>query len=353
MDALQAIASATQIVYSMIGAVSALEQASRNLSEAPNRIRVLDEFVSDLENLTRHIKLKHAHKLHNPQLDRQFSSLTGLIERLHLNLSKARRVVAKNKAKNFAKVVWSSMVGDPLSKLIQLIRDDLNWWLELQKLTENVERVIESTAENAPFLLKVSAEQGYPVLNKCNYVRKLLEQDETHRVILLVGLSGIGKSCLARHVAADPPGRFVHGAVELGFGQWCSRAACNGSRNEYHKRLAKRLGTFLVQIGFMKKVKNETNGDLEDMCYLLQTALVGKKLLVLLDDVWEQDIVERFTKLYDNDCKYLVTTRNEAVFEITEAEKVEICKEDIKEISREILLYHSLLSNEELPVWKQ
>lgn len=349
MDALQAIASATQIVYSMIGAVSALEQASRDLSEAPNRIRVLEEFVSDLENLTSHIKQKHAYKLHNPQLHRQFSSLSGLIERLHLNLSKARRVVAKNKAKNFAKVVWSSMVGDPLPKLIQLIRDDLNWWLELQRLTENVERVIESTAENAPFLLKVSAEQGYPVLNKHNYVRKLLEQDETHRVILFVGLSGIGKSCLARHVAADPPSRFVHGAVELGFGQWCSRAACNGSRNEYHKRLAKRLGRFLVQIGFMKKVKNETNGDLEDLCYLLQTALVGKSILILLDDVWEQDIVERFTKLYDNDCKYLVTTRNEAVLEITEAEKVEICKEDIKEISREILLYHSLLSNEGLP----
>ncbi|KAJ0987919.1 hypothetical protein J5N97_006275 [Dioscorea zingiberensis] len=349
MDPLQAIASATQIVSSMVGAVSALEQASRNISEAPKRIRVLEDFVSDLENLTRRIKQKHAHKIHSPQLERQFSSLSGMIERLHLNLAKARRIVSKNKAKNLAKVVWSSMVGDPLSKLIQLIRDDLNWWLELQRLTENVERVIESTAENVPFLLKVNAEQGYPVSKKCHYVRKLLEQEESHQVILIVGLSGIGKSCLARSVAADPPGRFVHGAVELRFGQWCSRAACKGSRDEYHKRLGKRLGRFLVQIGFMKKAKNEVSGDLEDLCCLLQTALVGKSILILLEDVWEQDIVERFTKLYDNDCKYLVTTRNEAVFEITEAEKVEICKEDIKEISREILLYHSLLTNEELP----
>ncbi|KAK1306670.1 hypothetical protein QJS10_CPA10g00396 [Acorus calamus] len=46
---------------------------------------------------------------------------------------------------------------------------------------------------------------------------------------------------------------------------------------------------------------------------------------------------------------YLVTTRNEAVYEITEAEKVEICKGDIKEISKAILLYHSFLSDDELP----
>jgi hypothetical protein len=73
-------------------------------------------------------------------------------------------------------------------------------------------------------------------------------------------------------------------------------------------------------------------------------------MLILLDDVWEQDIVDRFTKLYDNDCRYLVTTRDEAVYEIAEAEKVEISKDDIKRISKGILLYHSLLTAEELPV---
>jgi hypothetical protein len=45
-----------------------------------------------------------------------------------------------------------------------------------------------------------------------------------------------------------------------------------------------------------------------------------------------------------------VTTRDEAVYEIAEAEKVEISKDDIKRISKGILLYHSLLSAEELPV---
>ncbi|OMO54302.1 Disease resistance protein [Corchorus capsularis] len=349
MDPLQAVAAATQIISSMVGAVGALEQASRNLDEAPKRIRSLEEFVCDLENLTQRIRQKHANKLHNAQLDYQLQSLHALIERLRPNIRKARTVVSKSKIKNLGKVFWNSMAGDPLGKLTVLIKDDLNWWLDTQMLAQNVEKVLESTAQDTPVRLKIKTDQGYPTSSKCNFVKELLEQEDTHRVILIVGLSGIGKSCLARQVASDPPKKFVGGAVELGFGQWCSRAACNGSKVEYQKRLARKISKFLVQIGFWKKIKEENSGDLDYVCYLLQEALYGKSILVLLDDVWEQDIVQRFAKLYDNNCKYLVTTRNEAVHEITEAEKVELSKDDIREISKGILLYHSLLSEEELP----
>lgn len=351
MDALQVIASATQIVSGMVGAISALEQASRNLEEAPKRIQSLSDFVYDLENLTRRIRQKHAYKLHNPQLDSQIQSLNSLIERLHPYISKARRIVSKSSAKNLAKVVWSSVAGDPLEKLVNSIRNDLNWWLESQRLAGSVEKLIESTAKTIPVRLKIKPEQGYPTSSKSKFIRSLLEQVISNQVILIVGLSGIGKSCLARQVAADPPMKFVDGAVELGLGQWCSRAACNGSKDEYQRRLARKICKFLVQIGFWKKIGDENSGDLEYMCCLLQEALYGKSILILLDDVWEQDIVERFAKLYDNNCSYLVTTRNEAVYEITEAQKVELNKDDIKEISKAILLYHSLLSEEEVPVW--
>lgn len=350
MDALQIVASATQIVSGMVGAVAALEQASRNLDEAPKRVQSLEEFVCELESLTRRIKQKHAHKLHNPQLDHQIQSLNGLIERLHPKIGKARRILSKSKIKNLAKVVLGSMARDPLGKIVNSIRDDLNWWLETQRLADNVEKAIESTAQAIPAQLKIKIEQGYPVSSKCSYVRNLLEQGNPHRVILIVGLSGIGKSCLARQVASDPPKRFMGGAVELGFGQWCSRSACNGSKAEYQRRVARKICKFLVQIGFWKKIKDENSGDLDYMCCLLQEALYEKSILILLDDVWEQDIVERFAKLYDNDCKYVVTTRDEAVYEITEAEKVELSKDDIREISKAVLLYHSLLSEEELPV---
>lgn len=350
MDALQAVAAATQIVSSMVGAVGALEVATRNLEEAPKRIRSLQDFVSDLENLTRRVKQKYVYKVQNPQLDHQLQSLNALIERLHPKIGKARRIVSKSKIKNLAHVVWASMAGDPLRKLVHSIKDDLNWWLESQMLAKNIESVIESTAQDVPIRLKVKAERGYPISSKSIYVRNLLEWNESHRVILIVGLSGIGKSCLARQVASDPPEVFMGGAVELGFGQWCSRAACNGSKSDYHKRLARKISNFLVQIGFWKNIKEENIGDLDYLCCLLQEALYGKSLLILLDDVWEQDIVERFAKLYDNDCKYLVTTRNEAVYEIMEAEKVELSKDDIREISKAILLYHTLLREEELPV---
>lgn len=350
MDALQVVASVSQIVSSMIGAVTALEQASRNLDEAPKRIRSLEEFVCELENLSRRLKQKHVYKLHNPLLDHKLQSLNSLIERLHPKISKARRIYSRSKIKNMAKVVWNSMAGDPLGKLGDSIRADLNWWLESQSLARNVEEAIESTAQDVQVRLKIKTEQGYPIFRKGNFVKSLLEQEDSHRVILIVGLSGIGKSCLARQVASDPPARFLGGAVELGFGQWCSRSACNGDKAKYHKRLARKVCKFLVKIGFWKKIMIECSGDLEYVCDLLQEALYGKSILILLDDVWEQDIVERFAKLYDNNCKYLVTTRNEAVHEITEAEKVELSKDDIMEISKAVLLYHSLLREEELPV---
>lgn len=350
MDVLQAVASATQIVSSMMTAIGALEQAYRNLEEAPKKVSALEEFASELGNLAQRIKHKHVYKLQNPQLDCKIQSLNSLIERLHPNIAKARRVVTRNKAKSIAKAVWHSMAGDPLAKILNVIKDDLNWWLEAQRLSEHIENVMETTARNIPNPFKVKSDQGYPVSNKCDFIRSLLEQEDSHCVVLIVGLSGIGKSCLARQVASALPPQFVHGAVEIGFGQWCSRAACRGDRAEYQKRLARKLARFLMQVGFQKKIKEENCRDLDYICCLLQEALYGKSILILLDDVWEQDIVERFAKLYDNECRYLVTTRIESVYEITEAEKVELNKDDMKEISRAVLLFHSLLREDELPV---
>ncbi|KAL8537522.1 hypothetical protein ACS0TY_012593 [Phlomoides rotata] len=349
MDALQVISAATQVVSTMVGAIGALEQASRDFDDAPMRIRSLEEFVYELQSLSRRIKQKHAYKLDNPQLDHQIQGLNGLIDRLHPNIIKAKRVVTRSKVKNFAKTIWNSMIGDPLGKILNSMKRDLNWWLESQMLTEQIENVIETTASNIPIRLKVSLDQGYPISSKCGYVRNLLEQSSPRRVILIVGLSGIGKSCLARQVASDLPPNFVDGAVELGFGQYCSRAACDGDKHEYQRRLARKLGKFLVQIGFWKKINDENCRDLEYVSFLLQKALYGKRIVILLDDVWEQDIVERFAIVYDNDCRYLVTTRNESVYEITEADKVELGKDDIREISKNVLLYHSHLTRDELP----
>lgn len=118
MDALQVVSSAMQIVSSMVAAIGSLEQASRNLDDAPKRIRILEEFVSELENLVHKTRQKHVYKLHDSRLECQIQSLNNLIERLHPNITKAKRVVSKSKFKNFAKVVWNSMAGDPLAKIL-------------------------------------------------------------------------------------------------------------------------------------------------------------------------------------------------------------------------------------------
>ncbi|KAF6172056.1 hypothetical protein GIB67_029474 [Kingdonia uniflora] len=175
IDALQIISSATQIVSSIVGAVGALEQASRNLVDAPKKLRNLEEFVFEFETLTPRVKHRHIYKLHNPQLEHQIQSLNGLIERLHPNISKARKIVSRSRIKKLAKP---------------------------QKL---VEKVIDLTADTPVLRLRIHGDHGYPISNKCHYVKSLLDQDEGfHRVILIVGLSGIGKSCLARQVASEP-----------------------------------------------------------------------------------------------------------------------------------------------------
>jgi len=349
MGDLQVVATASQLVSNIMGAVRALEQASEDFQEAPKKVKTLEEIITSLEELIRHAKEKYSHKIYHSQLHSQIQSFDTLVERVQPKVKLARKVSSKKGVRRFASVMWNSMVGDHLTKIICSIKGDLNWWLDSQEFYANVQKVIDSTANRLPAISKVRLEAGYPVSKKCEMVRMLLDRDDSPQVVLLVGLSGIGKTCLARQVASNPPERFIHGAVELGLGQWCSRMACSGSKTEYHKRLAKKIFRFLVQIGCSNKIWEETKGDLEDVCCLLQEALIGRSLLILLDDVWEPDIIDRFAKLYDNSCKYLATTRNEAVYEITEAEKVELCKDDTCEVSKAILLYHSQLSESELP----
>ncbi|GJM90560.1 hypothetical protein PR202_ga06851 [Eleusine coracana subsp. coracana] len=90
MDVVQVLASATQLVSAMVSVVGALEQAASDLAEAPRRLQVLEEFVSNLDALTQQSRQRHAHKMHGPQLERQFQSLDRLLGQLHANIAKAR-----------------------------------------------------------------------------------------------------------------------------------------------------------------------------------------------------------------------------------------------------------------------
>ncbi|GJM90558.1 hypothetical protein PR202_ga06849 [Eleusine coracana subsp. coracana] len=263
MDVVQVLASATQLVSAMVSVVGALEQAASDFGRGAEAAAGAGGVRVQPRRADAAVEAAPRHKMHGPQLERQFQSLDRLLGQLHANIAKARQILkkSKGKGKGFTRLVRSSVVGDPLMKCVKLIRDDLNRWLELQELIRNVGDVLASTAKSTPSLVRVTSERGYPVSKKCSHVRELLEKDGGHQVILIVGLSGIGKSCLARQIASDPLGFFVDGAIELTFGRWCSRSACNGSRSEYHKRLVRKICKFLVQIGSMT-VDEEIGKDL-------------------------------------------------------------------------------------------
>ncbi|RLN05348.1 hypothetical protein C2845_PM13G09700 [Panicum miliaceum] len=237
MDAVQVLASVTQLVSVM---------ATTDLAEVPRRLQVLEDFVSNLNTLAQQARQRHAHKMHSPQLERQFQSLGRLMDQHRTNIVKARQVLSKKGRGKAGR-------GSP-------------GWREAPCVNRQEHAVVGAGQVRA--WLSVS--------KKCSYVRELLERDGGHRVLLIVGLSGIGRSCLARKIACDPPGNFV---------DWQLRSVSGGGTAEQH--------------------------------------VMGAEVNTI--SVWD-----------------------EAIYEIAEAEKVEISKDVIKEISKEILLYHSLLGVGEL-----
>lgn len=94
MEAFMLASAATQIVTSTTAAVAAPEQASRNLGDAPRRIRSLGDFFCELESLCQRLKQKHVYRLHNLELDEQIQSLNEPLERLRSKISEARNEFA-------------------------------------------------------------------------------------------------------------------------------------------------------------------------------------------------------------------------------------------------------------------
>ncbi|XP_024540053.1 uncharacterized protein LOC9634115 [Selaginella moellendorffii] len=354
MEALQAVASLIQGAQALLQGVEALSRASRDLSEAPQKIAQLEETLGDLTKLHATLLHNHSSKLHHPELLAQLHSFEALIRDEDFQLGRAKKLVLFRrrkgplKMKMYLNVVVTAVTGDELSEIVKSMNSQLLEWINKNSIKATIAKAFDKTAEKLTSYLRVQAQPGYhPVASKARKIRALLE-DETsssRKVVLIHGLSGMGKSCLARYVAADPPKRFVHGAVDLLLGQGCSRRS---GTPQYHSRLAAKLCHLLRVLG---RKRGEIDGlDLEEACQVLQETLLGRSILVVLDDVWEPDIIARFTRLYDNECRFLATTRNQAVYETTtEAEKVEIGTEDVSELSRGILMQHSQLSEEELP----
>ena len=127
------------------------------------------------------------------------------------------------------------------------------------------------------------------------------------RAVGLQGMGGIGKTVLATALVHDVHVRdvFPDGVIWLTFGRQTSA-------------LSKAMELALALTGTRTSFENlaEARGQL-GLC------TAGKRLLVVLDDVWEPEVTDPFTGLGPA-CRVLVTTRDARVLERIQAERHEI-----------------------------
>ncbi|KAH6556576.1 hypothetical protein KP509_1Z169700 [Ceratopteris richardii] len=311
------IGEVCQVASMMLQGVRSLGESARNHKEAIPKIELLEATVRQLVDLQGREQARLRGCKHHAEQGAALESLENLCHQLDQQVAKAKKIAAKKGLRLYN--LRGALFG-----------------------ASEIREALQRSAGSLPVYLEVQSNHGYmPLRAKAQKVSDLLENSE-NKVLLLHGMSGIGKSSLARFVAAEPPRRFTDGALELVLCQACSITGSSDDPLEYQKLLTAKLSSILRMLGCKK---DQLEGlTLESSWMLLQEVLEGKSYLIVLDDVWELDITTRFSRLTGNDCKILVTTRNESVYAIAGADKVEIREPDVKEVGKAILMYHTKLS---------
>ncbi|KAH7421390.1 hypothetical protein KP509_13G054700 [Ceratopteris richardii] len=337
------IGEVCQVATMMLQGVRSLGESARNHKEAIPKIELLEATVRQLVDLQGREQARLRGRKHHAEQGAALESLENLCHQLEQQVAKAKKITAKKGLRLRLYNLRGALFGaSGLSSVATMMETLITSWMKLQNVPAEIREALQRSAGSLPVYLEVQSNHGYmPLRAKAHKVRELLENSE-NKVLLLHGMSGIGKSSLARFVAAEPPRRFTDGALELVLGQACSITGSSDDPLEYQKLLTVKLSSILRMLGCKK---DQLEGlTLESSWMLLQEVLEGKSYLIVLDDVWELDITTRFSRLTGNDCKILVTTRNESVYAIAGADKVEIREPDVKEVGKAILMYHTKLS---------
>ncbi|KAI5078534.1 hypothetical protein GOP47_0006205 [Adiantum capillus-veneris] len=344
------IGEVCQVANIMLQSIRSMGDSARNHKEAIPKIQLLEATVKQLINVQVREQDKLRNRKHHAEHANALQSLQNLCAQLDQQIHKAKKITHKKGFKLKLYNIRSAIFGVcDLAHVASMMETLITSWLKLQNLPAEVREALQKNVGSLPVYLEVQSDHGYMPLAKVEYIRELLQNSE-NKVLLVHGMSGIGKSSLARFVAAQPPERFTDGALELLFGQACSIAGSDNDPLEYHKLLTAKLSAILRKLGCKKEQLEGLT--LDNACLLLQEVLTGKNYLIVLDDVWEVDITTRFTRLSGNNCKILVTTRNESVHSIAEADKMEIRERDVKEVGKAILMYHTQLTK--LPeLWEE
>ncbi|XP_031108569.1 uncharacterized protein LOC116013047 [Ipomoea triloba] len=178
--------------------------------------------------------------------------------------------------------------------------------LQMKGILSSRER-IESTSSSSSSLHTASELQSTMVGRTAEFerIKRLLLEDKSIETLVLsiVGMAGIGKTTFARSLYQDP-------LVKSHFDVLAWATVCTSTTYDSHRIL---LELLLCIEPEWKEFIHEINDDLPD---LVHKRLVGRRYLVVLDDIWDinqwEEIKRSFPENF-NESRILLTSRHDEV----------------------------------------
>ncbi|XP_057812498.1 putative late blight resistance protein homolog R1A-10 [Salvia miltiorrhiza] len=221
-------------------------------------------------------------------------------------------------------------------------RDHLSFSVDLQSLQHHVDCFVEMVKmmeeEYTIEMENMAEEEGEPISSRIDFgginskmvglsdefekARDYLLQENNNLPYSIVGMAGVGKSTLAKHIFEDPS---IQRHFE--FRAWVRM----GRKCESNKILR----CILAQVDPHAYQMLTRGDDDEELVGILKVRLKDKKCLIVLDDVWEMQATNR---LQENDIigsiRVLLTSRQGIVFKEDGFQRVGLLNE---EESKELL----------------
>lgn len=233
----------------------------------------------------------------------------------------------KNPLLRLRKKAFPGQLSYSLSKVLEIV--DAGPQLLADRVATH--DLLERSLEQTPAFLPFSPDPNYvPISESTVEVRKELENKEGLRVVTVYGGPGLGKSSLVKHLAllyeeeskqepnltTSTTPTFPDGVHYL-----CCGQGAQGRVKQLQLELLKSLGFGASSAAESAAMANDPAPGLQEGNYLersslqmkLRSRLVGQKLLIVLDDLWEGEVLREFL-VPAKGVKYLLTSQSREVW---------------------------------------